>query len=98
MDWKKEFEKTKDIFIKILCDASFSRQEVIDLLDISLSNNKWKRIKNEELLKHRGNSPLDTNLPKRIKQWCEVITDDNFIKKTVQTVSRKKYLISKKIN
>ena len=33
---KNEFKKVSDIFIKILCDASFFRQEVIDLLDISV--------------------------------------------------------------
>jgi hypothetical protein len=87
---KNEFKKVSDIFIKILCDASFFRQEVIDLLDISVSNDKWRRIRNDESLKPRGNTPLDKNLPNRIKEWCEIIEDDNIIRNTVQTVSRTK--------
>lgn len=55
---KNDFKKVSDIFIKILCNASIFRQEVIELLDISVSNDKWRRIRNDESLKPRGNTPL----------------------------------------
>ena len=70
---KNECEKQKDIFIKILCDSTFSRREVIDLLDISVSNDKWKRIRNGNSQKPRGNKALDINLPNIIKKWCEIV-------------------------
>lgn len=87
---KKEFEKVKDIFITILCESNFPKEEVIDLLDITVSSNKWRRIRNKEPLKIRGNKSLDNNLSNRIKEWCEMIDDDDVIRKTVQTVTRTK--------
>ena len=69
--------------------SKFLEKEVIDLLDITISNNKWRRIRNKEPLQIRGNKSLDNNVSNIIKEWCEVI-DDCFIRKTVQTVTRTK--------
>lgn len=85
----KEHSKQKDIFIKILCESGYTRNETIDALKISLSTGKWRRIKNGILLEPRGNKSLPENLSNHIGKWAETIADDTIIRKTVETVRKK---------
>ena len=44
---KLKYKEVKNLFIDILCKAKFSRLEIINSLNIKLSNDKFHRIKNQ---------------------------------------------------
>ena len=81
---KLKYKEVKNLFIDILCKAKFSRLEIINSLNIKLSNDKFHRIKNRIPLLAQGKTPIDKiKLTKEIKEWEEKIMNDNIIRKTV---------------
>ena len=92
---KLKYKEVKILFIDILCKAKFSRLEIINSLNIKLSNDKFHRIKNQIPLLVQGKTPIDKiKLTKEIKEWAEKIVNDNIIRKTIQSYKR---IINKKV-
>ena len=92
---KPLFKKDKNLFIYILCKSKFTREEIINSLNITLSKDKFNRIRNEIPLLPVGKKPIDkVELTNQIKEWAEKLVNDNIIRKTVQTYKR---IINKKV-
>jgi len=84
------YNQTKELFLKLLKKAKFTRAQVHDSLEVTLSNEKWWKVKHQIAPKKRGNKPIGDGLKENILNWANNCTDDSIIRKTVETVKRTK--------
>src|SRR5690606_38722092 len=83
-------EEKKEVILRLLAKAGFSKSFCVEEFAITISDEKWKRLKRNEDVKSRGRKPLNQDEVERITNWLQTEEDESILRPTVRSMRKKK--------